>query len=450
MSASLIQSQGTTDAMAAAFSDAAVLRAMCDVEIALARAEAVAGVIPARAADSIARALSDVAGFDVEGLARVGRESGTVVIPFVKAITERVSAIDEDSARYVHWGATSQDIWDTALVLCMTRAWPAVAADHARLRDALLQLSDRHAGTVMLARTLLQPASPTTFGLKLAQWLDGADRAWHRADAAADAAKVLQLGGAAGTLAALGPAAAWVAEDMAASLGLSTSDSSWHTNRDVLAALVASCGIYVAALGKIARDVSLLMQAEVGEVSEPGGGSSTLPHKRNPAGAAVILAAASRVPGLVATFLSSSVHEHERAVGGWHAEAPTVAAVIEATGAAAAAAANVLTGLTVDTARMRTNLEATRGVMFAERVTFLVANRLGRDVATRLVTTAVQTTLGSSRTFGDVVRATPELADAISRSELATLDDPRAYLGSADRFRQAIVARVKGEAKPRP
>ena len=189
----------------------------------------------------------------------------------------------------------------------------------------------------MLGRTLLQPAPPITFGLKVAGWVAALVRGWRRVDSSVDAAAVLQFGGASGTLAALGDRGPAVSRALADDLGLRNPEAPWHTDRDRLAALVSACGVYTATLGKIARDISLLMQDEVGEVAERGGGSSTMPHKRNPAGCAVVLAASTRLPGLVAAFLTGMVQEHERGVGGWHAEWPTLAATVQTTGSALAA-----------------------------------------------------------------------------------------------------------------
>ena len=385
MSSRLIDSLATTDALAEVFSDRSILQAMLDFEAALARAEVTAGVIPGRAAEAIAAA-ARAEQFDAEAIAREARDSGTVSIPLVKALTARVQAADAASARFVHFGATSQDVADSAMVLTLRRAHTILAADHRRLDSTLRELSDRHARTVMLGRTLLQPAPPITFGLKVAGWAGALGRAWSRVEAAMDDAAVLQFGGAAGTLAALGDRGQVVSSALARELGLGAPDAPWHTHRDRLAALVTAVGIYTASLGKIARDITLLMQDEVGEAAEPGGGSSTMPHKRNPAACARVLAAATRLPGLVAAFLTGMVQEHERAVGGWHAEWPTIAAAVQTTGSALEAMAGLAGDLTVDADRMRANIERTNGAIFAERAMMLLTPALGKEPATRLVT----------------------------------------------------------------
>jgi 3-carboxy-cis,cis-muconate cycloisomerase len=434
----------TTDALDAVFSDASIIQAMLDVEAALARAEARAGVIPKGAAEAIGRAAS-ARDFDAATLAREARASGTIAVPLVAILTERVRAFDTDAARFVHWGATSQDIVDTALVLLINRASSSLATDHARLSGALRTISDRHAGDVMLGRTLLQPAPPTTFGLKAAGWLAGASRSWSRFKRARLEACVLQFGGASGTLAALGDRGLVVADALARELGLPAPDAPWHAYRDRLAAMVAACGIYTGVLGKMARDVSLLMQAEVGEAAEPGGGSSTMPHKQNPVGCAIALAAATRMPGIVSAALSGLVQEHERAVGSWHAEMPIVAGAIQTTGAALAAMSDVASHLTVDPERMRANIDRTNGAIFAERAMIRAGIALGRDEAHGLIRGAIQRTRTSGEPLGRALRATPEIARVLSEDDLRMIDEADSYLGMAETFRRRLLASIDAE-----
>src|SRR5947207_2378760 len=383
MSVRLIGSLSTTQALAELFSDQSVLRAMLDFEVALARVEAGFKIIPQSAADAIAAA--QATDFDVASITGQALHSATPAIPLVKALTERVRAMDPNAAGFVHWGATSQDVADTALVLLLKRGQEILEADLLRLEQALLRLAGQHQHTVMLARTLLQPAPPITFGLKVAGWLGAIQRSHKRLTSCFHESRVLQFGGASGTLAGLGDRGLAVGQALATELKLSYPEMPWHTQRDRLAALICACGVLTGALGKMARDISLLMQHEVAEVFEPGdegrGGSSTMPHKRNPAGCVVALASANRVPGMVSAFLSGMVQEHERGAGGWQAEWPVVSAVIEATGAAAACMAEVAEGLTVDPARMRSNIEDTRGNIFAERAMMMLAAKVGRDAA---------------------------------------------------------------------
>ncbi len=214
--------------------------------------------------------------------------------------------------------------------------------------------------------------------------------------------------------------------------GLRAPEAPWHAHRDRLAALVAACGIYTGTLGKIARDVSLLMQDETSEVAEPGGGSSTMPNKRNPAGCAVALAAATRLPGLVAAFLTGMVQEHERAVGGWHAEWPTIAAAIQTTGSALAAMVEVVGGLSVNVDRMRANIESSNGAIFAERVTMLLIPSVGREAATRFVIEALNVSRESGKTFREALLGMPDITRVIPADQLRTIDAPEDYLGVAE------------------
>jgi 3-carboxy-cis,cis-muconate cycloisomerase len=438
MSSRLIDSLATTDALAEVFSDQSLLQAMLDFEAALARAEAKAGVIPEHAGEVIAAAAS-AEGLDAAAIAREARDWATVSIPLVKALTARVQAVDAGSAWFVHFGATSQDVADSAMVLTIARARAILAADHVRFERTLRELSDRHASTVMLGRTLLQPATPITFGLKAAGWVAALVRGWRRVDAAVDDAAVLQFGGASGTLAALGDRGLAVSRSLADDLGLRHPEAPWHTQRDRLAALVSACGIYTATIGKIARDISLLMQDEVGEVAERGGGSSTMPHKRNPSGCAVALAASTRLPGLVAAFLTGMVQEHERGVGGWHAEWPTIAAAVQATGSALAAMADAAGELSVDPDRMRANIEKTNGAVFAERAMMLMTPSVGKDSAHRLVSDALAESRETGKSFREALLAMPDVVRVIPADVLGTIDVPEEYLGVAEKLRKQLL-----------
>ena len=433
----LIDCLATTDALAELFCDAGVLGAMLEFEGALARAEASAGVIPAAAAAVISETARR-GGFDPSAIARDARAGATPAIPLVKALRAQVREIDPAAAAHVHAGATSQDVTDTALILLLSRAHRTIAADHLRLERALRALSERHAGTIMLARTLLQPAMPTTFGLKVAGWTAPIARSWRRLARAWHQAMVVQLGGAAGTLAALGDSGPQIAESVARELGLRCAPP-WHTDRDRPGALAAACGLYVAALGKAARDVALLMQSEVREAAEPGGGSSAMPQKRNPSGCAVVLAAASRMPGLVASYLTAMMQEHERGVGGIQAEWPSVSAIVQSTGAAVAALAAVIEGLEVDPARMRANLDATGGTIFAERAVQLLSPSLGREPAEQVVAEAIAASRGSDVPFPAVLKAAAGRESALPPGILDGIDDPSRYLGSAEWIRTQLL-----------
>lgn len=438
-----IDSLATTVPLADLFSDPSILEAMLSFEVALARVQARAGIIPETAANAIAAAAIS-SSFDTEALSRDALRAGTLGIPLVKALTERVRTANPAAAGYVHWGATSQDAADTALVLVLKRAQTILDLDLARMEEALRRLAIHHADTVMLGRTLLQAGPPVTFGLKAAGWLGATQRSRTRLNAGFTEALILQFGGASGTLAALGNRGLEIAQALAKELGLACPDAPWHTHRDRLAALMCACGVQTGVLGKIARDISLLMQEEIAEAAEPAapgrGGSSTMPHKRNPIGCALTLAAAHRVPGLVAAFLSAMVQEHERATGGWQAEWPIVAGIIQATGLAAASMAETLEGLTVNPTRMRANIDATNGVIFAERAMLLLAPSLGRDVAHKLLEEAVRKSAEEKRRLREVLAEMPEVTRLLDRPTLEKLEAPKEYLGVADAFRSRLLS----------
>jgi 3-carboxy-cis,cis-muconate cycloisomerase len=444
MSGRLVESLATTPAMAALFSDESVLQAMLDFEIALARAEARHGLIPMKAADAIAGA-ARADKFDIAVLAEATFRAGTPAIPLVKMLTNQVRKADAEAARFVHWGATSQDVADTAMSLLLKRAEPILIADLLRLEKALADLSERHKQSVMLGRTLLQPAPPVTFGLKAAGWLASVCRGRRRLQKAFRVAAVLQFGGASGTLSSLGERGIPVAEALSVELGFGDAPPTpWHTQRDELASLICVCGVLTGSLGKMARDVSLLMQSEVGEAAEPAGegrgGSSTMPNKRNPTACSLTLAAAHRVPGLVASFLSAMLQEHERGVGGWQAEWPIVAGVVESVGVAISSMAEVAVGLLVDAQQMRLNIENTKGAIFAERAMMLLGAKLGRDVAHKLVEAAVRKSVIEGRHLAAVLAEIPEVTTHLGRAELEQLETPEQYLGSAEAFRKALAS----------
>ena len=434
----LIDSLASTEPLAEVFSDRSILQAMLGFEVALARAESRLGIIPQAAAESIAAAANPDA-FDMAALSRNTLRAGTYGIPLSKALTEIVKSKDAAAAGFVHYGATSQDVSDTALILLLKRAQPLIDSDLARAEQALRKLSEQYQRTTMVGRTLLQAAPPITMGLKAAGWLAALYRGRKRLTESFAEALVLQFGGAVGTLAAIGEKGPVVAQELAGELGLICPDAPWHTHRDRLAALVCACGVLTGSLGKIARDISLLMQSEIGEAAEPEsqgrGGSSTMPHKRNPIGCAVTLAAASRMPGLVASYLSAMVQEHERATGGWQAEWPTIAAAIQATGVAAASIAEIAEGLSIDGARMLENLAATQGTIYAEKAMILLATKLGRERAHQLLEEATRKAVIHHRRLAEVLGEMPEVTKHLSPASINQLDVAEGYLGSADSFR---------------
>lgn len=418
----LVESLAATEALSRIFSDLSVLQTMLDFEAALARAEARCGVIGMTAAAKIGEAARAEA-FDVAELTRLSLRAGTPAIPLVQMLTARVRAVDPSAADFVHWGATSQDVVDTALAMLLRQCREILQCDHGRLVAALRRLSEEYAGTVMLGRTLLQPAPPITFGLKAAGWLAAVRRGWERVASRFDEALCLQFGGASGTLAALGDRGLDVSEALASELRLKLPDAPWHGYRDRLAALMAALSIDTATIAKMALDIALLMQSEVGEASEPAsegrGGSSAMPQKHNPTGCMLAVAAAKRAPGLLADFVAGMVQEHERALGGWQAEWPLVCGIVQSAGVALESMAEVAEGLKIDAARMRSNIAATKGAIFAEKAVILLAPELGKEAARKRVEEAIR--------------------EAGAPPEIPGLDEPEAYLGSAEAFRRRLL-----------
>jgi 3-carboxy-cis,cis-muconate cycloisomerase len=422
--------------------DRARLQGMLDFEAALARAEARLGVIPAAAAPAIA-AKAEASLFDLGELGRAARLSGNPAIPMVERLTGLVAATDPEAARYVHWGATSQDAMDTGLVLQLRRALERMEADLDRLAGALARLAAAHRTTPMVGRTWLQHALPITFGLKAAGWLETVLR--HRARLAELRPRllVIQLGGAAGTRAALAGRGREVAVALGEELGLGVPDLPWHGARDRLVELGAWLGLLTGSLGKMARDWSLLMQTEVGELREPAGagrgGSSTMPHKRNPVAAAAVLAAAIRVPGLVATLLAAMTQEHERGLGGWQAEWQTLPELAQLAAGALQWTIETVEGIEVDSSRMRANLEATRGLILAEAVQMALAPRLGRLAAHDLVGRACRQAIAEGRHLKEALAGEAEIAAHLSPADLERLLDPLSSTGEAAALVDAVL-----------
>ncbi|MFN2646709.1 MAG: 3-carboxy-cis,cis-muconate cycloisomerase [Burkholderiales bacterium] len=410
---------------AAALADEMLLAAMASFEAALARASAACGLVPAAAAEAIADVCAG-ASFDALALARKARQAGTLAIPFVKALTDKVAAVSPPAARYVHFGATSQDVIDTAVALCHRRAAARLLELARAMGDALAELARRHAETPMLARTLLQPAAPVPFGWKAAMWLAPLSRSLPRLRAAVDDACVLQFGGASGTLAAFGERAGKLAERLAAELKLERRVT-WHSSRDAWARYGAEMAILCGISAKIAGDVALLMQAEVGEAAEPAaagrGGSSSMPHKRNPAISMLALEAGRRAPGLAATLLGELQNEHERGIGQWQSQWMTLRELSCATASATAAMVEVLGALVVNPAAMRANIEETRGLVFSEAL----ALRTSRKLAERLCAQAAN----EKRHLREVVQADAEATRLLSPTDIDALFEPRAAYGAA-------------------
>lgn len=433
----------TTDAMRVLFDERARIQRMLDVEAALAAAQAHLGVIPADAASAIA-ACCRAELYDGDAIADAARNAGNLAIPLVAALTKKVGESDATARGYVHWGATSQDILDTGLVLQLRDALALIERDVARLDDALAIQTRKHRATVMPGRTWLQHGLPITLGLKLAGVLSALRRDRARLDALRPRLLTLQLGGATGTLASLADRGPDVEQALADELRLAVADTPWHAQRDRLCELAAALGILTATLGKLARDIALLAQSEVGEAFEPAapgrGGSSTLPQKRNPVAASVAIAAAVRVPHLVGAMLAAAVQEHERGLGNWPAEWDTLPEIVLLAAGALHAMVETVAGLDVDAARMRANLDQSKGQILAEAVQMALAPALGRDVAHRLVRDASARALREGRHLKDVLAGDPQVRAVIDDAALARLFDPANYLGSTGVFIDRVLA----------
>jgi 3-carboxy-cis,cis-muconate cycloisomerase len=420
-------------ALAEAISDEAWVRAMLDFEAALAEAEASIGLIPADAARRIAECCS-AEGFDVSAIAAEARAVGNPAEPLARALRR---AVGGEAASWVHHGATSQDVLDTAAMLVARRALEIVEGDLAALAAACASLAEQHRATLMVGRTLLQPAVPITFGLKAAGWLVEVERARAGLRRLHGDVLAVELGGAAGTLAPLGDAGVAALGELARRLELAEPAVPWHAGRTRVAELAGALGVAAGAVGKIAQDVVLLAQSEVGEAAEPGGGvrgrSSTLPHKRNPIGSALARACARRAQGHVAVLLAAMEQEHERAAGAWHAEWEALSGALAYAGGAAAAMREVLAGLEVDPERMRENLAATRGLALAERVSFLLAERAGREEAHALVGAAGRRA-ASGAGLREELLADAAVREHLSPEEIERALDPAGYLGATDAF----------------
>ena len=512
--------------MRAILDDRARVQRMLDFEIALARAEAQVGIVPTVAVERIAVA-ARADRYDLAALGEAAVAAGNIAIPLINALTAEVAKTDAAAAGYVHWGATSQDVIDSALVLELRAAIDALIADldraiagfatlaarhrrtatvartwmqHAvpmpfglklagyaaalarsrerlqRLRrealvlelraaiDALLADLDRaiagfatsaarHRRTATVARTWMQHAVPMPFGLKLAGYAAALARSRERLQRLRREALVLQFGGAAGTLAALGDRGLEVAERLAALLDLPLPEAPWHSHRDRLAEVAAAFAILTGTCGKIARDVSLLMQTEVAEAFEPAapgrGGSSTMPHKRNPTAAATALAAATIAPNLLATICAAQVQEHERALGGWQAEWPAFPALALVTSGALDAIVDIAEGLEVDEARMRVNLAETRGRIMAEAVSFALASRLGKHAAHGIVEEASRKAAATKRDLQDVMAEDERVKRQLTAGELAKLFEPMAYQGAAQTFIDRLIGSLQARGGKR-
>ncbi|RJG08845.1 3-carboxy-cis,cis-muconate cycloisomerase [Pseudomonas cavernicola] len=433
----------TQPAMRAIFSDHGRVQGMLDFEAALARAEASVGLIPQNAVPAIEAACKAEL-YDFAALAGAITSAGNSAIPLVKALGSLIAARSVEAERFVHLGATSQDAMDSGLVLQLRAAIALLESDLASLADALAAQAQRHTDTPLVGRTWLQHATPVTLGMKIAGWLGAVTRHRQRLVELKPRLLCLQFGGASGSLAALGDLAFPVAEALAQELQLSLPEQPWHTQRDRLVEFASLLGMVAGSLGKLGRDLSLLMQTEAGEVFEPAapgkGGSSTMPHKRNPVSAAVLIGAATRAPGLVSIMFSAMPQEHERSLGLWHAEWETLPELCCLVSGALQQALLVVPRLEVDVERMRANLDLTQGLVLAEAVSIALAQRIGRDAAHHLIEQCCRRAVQEGAHLRLVLGEEPQVTAELSAVELDRLLDPTQYLGQARRWVERALA----------
>lgn len=441
----LLDALFTTAEMRDVFSDHTRIQRMLDFEAALARAQAQVQVIPNEAAIAIAKSCNANL-LDFEALARDGALAGNLAIPLIKQLTTLVAKDSGEAAKYVHWGATSQDAIDTGSVLQVRDALRLIDQQLLELSSALVVHVKQHRNTLMAGRTWLQHALPISLGLKIAAWLDAVIRQRQRLEEIKPRILVLQLGGAVGTLASLGSKGIAVSTALAKDLALAMPAMAWHSQRDRIAEVATVLGLLVGTLGKIARDVSLSMQTDVAELAEPAakgrGGSSTMPHKRNPIGCSVALSAAVRVPGLVSTLLAAMPQEHERGLGGWQAEWDTLPEIALLTAGALSRMTEVIVGLEIDVQRMKANLERTNGLIMAEAVTMALGAHIGRLKAHAVIEQACHRAINESRYLGDALAQEPLLQTHLNSQELEQLMNPDNYLGATQQFIDRVLSAV--------
>jgi 3-carboxy-cis,cis-muconate cycloisomerase len=431
-----------TDAMRACMGEMAYLQRMLDVEAALARAQARLGIVPPAAAQAITdAALAEK--LDLPALAAATRNTGYPVVGLVRQLSQLTGP---DAGRWTHWGATTQDIMDTAVVLQVREGLALIRAELLAVNAGFAQMARTHRATVMAGRTHLQHALPVTFGYKVAVWLSPLLTMLERLDQLRPRVEKLQFGGAAGTRASLGDHGLAVQDALAKELGLASPDIPWHVARDGIAEAVGFLGLLCGALSKIATDVILMMQTEVAEVAEPHqegrGGSSTMPQKRNPISCEYIIAQSRGVHALVPQMLAAMAQDQERGTGPWQTDPLAVGQAFLLAHGALAQARVLAEGLTVDVARMQRNLDSTGGLIVAEQVMMGLAPALGRGEAHHVVNHACDLALQQGAPLAQVLMADPQVSARLSAAEVARLTDPSAYLGSTQAFIDRVLARL--------
>jgi 3-carboxy-cis,cis-muconate cycloisomerase len=419
------------------FTDEATLTYLLCFESALAQAQAKHDIIPKETA-SIIDECCKAENINKEQLISDAALGGNIAIPLVKQLTAVVKEKDKEAAKYVHFGATSQDVIDTALMLQIKDAVLIIDEDLKQLIKQLVILIEEHKTTVMIGRSFMQQARPISFGYKVAGWLEPVIRSQKVLEELIKAGFVLQLGGAAGTLSSMPEKGLLVSETMSELLLLNNPLKPWHTERDYIVRIATTLGMLTGNIGKIAKDISLLMQTEIAEVMEPSGegkgGSSTMPHKRNPVGCVTILANAARVPSLVSTMLSCMLQDHERATGLWHAEWETIADIVQLTAGCVRKAVEVTDGLEVRKEQMLHNLELTKGLIYAENVSLALAEKIGKQDAHRLIEQLSKEAQEKDIHLHDLVISNHIIVKYLDSAQIKSLFTPELSLGLCEEY----------------
>lgn len=442
----LLLSLASSASMRAVYNDQNLVLQMLRFELALAQAEAEFGIVPG-GTGLLLEQLQNIDWVDFEALATAAPSAGNLAIPFIKQLTAEIKRHDADAAAFLHWGATSQDVIDSAAMLQARAGLQLLDLDVSAMCTALATLSERYAQTAMSGRTWLQHATPVSVGLKTAGWLDALLDMRERMRLL-EQQLPLQFGGASGTLAALGVHGDRISQALATRLALRQPSLPWHAARIAVVELGSALAMLIGVMGKMARDVALLMQTEVAEMSEPQaagkGGSSTMAHKRNPVGCAIALAAAQRAPGLVATLLGAMVQEHERGLGGWQAEWGVLPDLFLLASGASAAMLTVIEGLEIDQPQIAHNLRQEAGLSMAEAASFALAESFSRPRAKEMVDVAIGRVRESpGMSFNQALMSIKEIADGIGQSALDSILDPASYLGSAAAMIERVLQRYR-------
>jgi len=445
----------TTTEIIRTFDDDAVIQAMLDFEAALARAQAAEGLIPAGSAQQIQQHCQ-ASLYDTDAIITAARRAGSMAIPLVKALTQAVAATDAEAASKVHWGSTSQDVIDTGTVLVTRQALNLIDRTLDALCHQLLTLARHHLETPVLARTLMQPAQVTSLGFKFANWAAPLVRSKNQLNALARNALQLQLAGAVGTLAVMGKHGPAVARRVAADLGLAVTDGNWHTQRDDWVRLGLEVAVLTGSLGKIATDLSLMAQGEIAELAEPSGqgrgGSTAMPHKRNPVSSMIALAAAARSPHRAAGLLATMGQQHERGLGNWQAELAEWPGLFMSAHGALTALLEAMSGLVIDTARMRQNIDSLHGLIFAEAVSIYLAQAIGRPAAHHLMETLTARAVAEKTHLSNVVRQAiaddDSLRNQLDMNQIDALFDPVVATRCGHAIAEKLISQLQQSLAP--